>query len=196
RPFFLEGLDQFSNPNRLIYTRQIVSPRAGLKLTGKVSGTNIALISAVDDRSASSTGSYPVYNLARLRRDMGQQASVGLVYTDKVDGPNFNRVVALDSRSIFQRLYYAEFQAGLSATRSGGVTSRGPLLTATVDRTGRAYGNHYTFLAIDSAFRAQSGFVNRTGISQLGAANRFTWYGRRGAVIESFTARQEIGRAS
>jgi hypothetical protein len=192
RPFFLEGLDQFSNPNRLIYTRQIVSPRAGLKLTGKMSGTNVAVISAVDDRSASATASHPIYNLARIRRDVGRQSSVGLVYTDKVDGGNFNRVAAADTRIIFQRMYYAEIQAAASATRIGGRSVTGPLFTATEDRTGRKYGHHYTVLFIDSAFQAQSGFVNRTNISQLGAANRFTWYGQRGALIESFTARQDL----
>src|SRR5439155_498512 len=31
RPFFLEGLEQFDTPNRLIYTRQIVQPVAGAK---------------------------------------------------------------------------------------------------------------------------------------------------------------------
>ncbi|MBI4503129.1 MAG: carbohydrate binding family 9 domain-containing protein [Gemmatimonadetes bacterium] len=192
RPFFLEGLDQFSNPNRLIYTRQIVSPEGGLKLTGKVSGTNIAVISALDDTAASFTGSHPLYNLFRVRRDVGRQSSVGVVYTDKIDGANFNRVAAADSRIIFRRMYYAEFQAGMSATRSGGVTTRGPLATATVDRTGRKWGFHYTFLAFDPDFQAQSGFVSRTGIVQWGAANRFTWYGRRGAVIEALTTRPEL----
>ncbi len=192
RPFFLEGLDQFSNPNRLIYTRQIVSPQGGLKLTGKVSGTNVALISAVDDTTSSATGSHPVFNLARLRRDVGPQSSLGLTYTDRVDGGNYNRVAAADSRIIFGKLYYAELQAGASVTRTAGVTNTAPLYTATVDRTGRKWGFHYTFLAFDPAFQAQSGFVSRTGIAQWGAANRFTWYGRRGALVENLTARPEL----
>src|SRR5919106_1321584 len=35
RPFFLEGLEQYDTPNRLIYTRRIAAPLAGAKLTGK-----------------------------------------------------------------------------------------------------------------------------------------------------------------
>ncbi|MBI4421589.1 MAG: carbohydrate binding family 9 domain-containing protein, partial [Gemmatimonadetes bacterium] len=191
RPFFLEGLDQFSNPNRLIYTRQMVSPRAGAKLTGKVSGTNVAIISVVDDAAASAAGSHPVYHLARVRRDVGRQSSLGLVYADKVDGGNYNRVAALDSRIIFGRLYYAELQAGASVTRTQGTTAAAPLYTATVDRTGRKWGFHYTFLAFHQDFQAQSGFVSRTGIAQIGAANRFTWYGRQGAGLEAVTLRPE-----
>src|SRR5881392_2522877 len=52
RPFFLEGLEQFDTPNALIYTRRIVSPVAGAKLTGKLGGTAVAYIGAVDDASA------------------------------------------------------------------------------------------------------------------------------------------------
>src|SRR5262245_44137663 len=35
RPFFLDGLDQFNVPNRIIYTRRVASPDGAIKLTGK-----------------------------------------------------------------------------------------------------------------------------------------------------------------
>ena len=47
RPFFLDGLEQYDTPNRLIYTRQIRDPVAGVKLTGKVGGTAIAYLGAL-----------------------------------------------------------------------------------------------------------------------------------------------------
>src|SRR5438552_4062609 len=47
RPFFLEGLEQFDTPNRLIYTRRITQPVAGAKLTGKAGDMNIAYLAAV-----------------------------------------------------------------------------------------------------------------------------------------------------
>src|SRR5881396_1852990 len=70
RPFFLEGLEQFDTPNALIYTRRIAAPIAGTKLTGKVGGTAIAYIGAVDDNGIPN-GPHPVVNLLRLRRDLG-----------------------------------------------------------------------------------------------------------------------------
>ena len=51
RPFFLEGLDQFNTPHNLIYTRRIVKPDVALKLTGKVAGTSIGVMSAADDQA-------------------------------------------------------------------------------------------------------------------------------------------------
>lgn len=52
RPFFLDGIEQFTTPSQLVYTRRIVQPVAAAKLTGKVAGSNVAFLSAVDDPAA------------------------------------------------------------------------------------------------------------------------------------------------
>ncbi|HEX7336603.1 MAG TPA: DUF5916 domain-containing protein, partial [Gemmatimonadales bacterium] len=66
RPFFLDGIEQFTTPNQLIYTRRIIQPVAAAKLTGKAFGTDLALLTAVDDPVGSATGTdNPVYNLLR-----------------------------------------------------------------------------------------------------------------------------------
>ena len=51
RPFFLEGIELFSTPNQLVYTRRIVSPIAGAKLTGKLGRYSVAYLTALDDTS-------------------------------------------------------------------------------------------------------------------------------------------------
>src|SRR3954469_4592625 len=56
RPFFLDGLEQFSTPHSLVYTRRIVQPIAAVKLTGKLAGMSVGALSAVDDPSASTSG--------------------------------------------------------------------------------------------------------------------------------------------
>src|SRR4030095_8974981 len=95
RPFFLDGLEQFTTPNRLIYTRRIVDPVGAVKLSGKLGATSLALLSAVDTTSASEDGDHhPRYNVMRLQRDLFGQSKAALVYTDKVDGAHSNRVLA------------------------------------------------------------------------------------------------------
>ena len=49
RPFFLEGIELFGTPHQLVYTRRIVDPRAGVKVTGKLGGLGVAYLSALDD---------------------------------------------------------------------------------------------------------------------------------------------------
>lgn len=188
RPFFLEGIELFNSPSQLIHTRRVVNPIAGAKLTGKISGTNVAVLSAVDGRSASPTGeSRPIVTAARVRRDLGEQSTAGLTYTDRVVGSEWNRVGQADVRLIFSKLYYFEAVGGGSLTRRNGATAWGPIWKFTVDRTGRNWGFNYSIEGIHPDFEAQTGFVNRTGIVTPFIANRLTHYGVPGATLENWT---------
>jgi hypothetical protein len=188
RPFFLEGIELFNTPNSLIYTRRVVEPLGGLKLTGKVAGTSVALLSAVDDKRVSATGEdYPFVNALRLRRDIGEQSTAGLAYTDRIENGAYNRVLAGDVRLVFARLYYFEVQGANSWTGGDGATVAAPLWEATVDRTGRSFGFHYQIQGIAPDFRTDVGFVPRTGVVQPGIANRLSFYGKPGALIEQWT---------
>ena len=56
---------------------------------------------------------------------------------------------------------------------------------AVLDATGRSCGFHYNILGIDPDFRADNGFVPRTGFVQPSVANRFTLYGKPGALARA-----------
>lgn len=188
RPFFLDGIELFQMPNRLIYTRRVVDPVGAVKLAGKVSGTNLALLSAVDARSTSGTGDdYRVFNLLRLRRDLGGQSTLGGAYTDKIDGDNYNRVASVDGRLVFAKLYAVTFQGAASFTRRGGVSSSAPLWDLGVNRAGRRFGVNFRMLGIHPDFRAESGFFSRVGIATATLSPRVTVFGAPGSLLESWT---------
>jgi hypothetical protein len=188
RPFFLEGIEQFTTPNSLVYTRRIIQPIAAAKLTGKAFGTDLALLSAVDDRAGSATGQdHPVYNVLRIQRDVGAQSRVGVVYTDKIDGANYNRVAGADSRLVFGEVYSAQLQIAGSRTRRNGSTETAPLWSARVARNGRTFGARYLITGIAEDFRAQSGFISRPGVVRANLNHSLTLYGKQGGLIESFT---------
>lgn len=184
RPFFLEGLEQYDTPNRLIYTRDIVQPDAGAKLTGKIGDLNVAYLGAVDQRD-SATGSDPIYNILRLRRDLGASSNLGLVYTDRIDGSDYNRMGGVDARFLWHKIWFSQFQFVGSSTRDSLGSRNGALWDVTFgDRTGRAYGNHVELLGVSPDFVAASGFVNRTGFVRAMIFNRYTLYGGTGAFVE------------
>ncbi|MEO8909025.1 MAG: DUF5916 domain-containing protein [Gemmatimonadaceae bacterium] len=189
RPFFLDGLELFDSPNQLIYTRQIVAPRAGVKLTGKLAGLNIASIVAADDRQYSWTGAHsPLFGVSRLRYDFGSNNTLGAVLTAREDGGDFSRVAAADYRFYHSKLYFAQFQAAESWTDSVSNRMSGSLLQADWDRTGRAWGFHYTLRSLDPGFKAAAGFVNRTGIIETRAFNRLSFYGAQGALVQTYSS--------
>jgi hypothetical protein len=189
RPFFLDGLELFDSPNQLIYTRQIVAPLAGVKLTGKLGGTNIASMLVGDDQQYSWAGNHsPLFGVSRLRYDYSSGNTLGAVLTTREDGANYSRVAAGDFRFYHSKLYFAQFQAAESWTDSLRNSLKGSLLQADWDRTGRAWGFHYTLRSLDPGFKAAAGFVNRTGIIEAKAFNRLSFYGAPGALVQTYGA--------
>jgi len=184
RPFFLEGIELFTTPNQLVYTRQIANPIGGAKLSGKLGPLNVAYLAAKEKEGSGGA----LFNIARVRRDLGAGSTVGVTVTDKSEGDGvFNRLVAADTRVLFGRMYYVQLQAGGSWTGDGTATRSSPLWMVEMDRTGRAFGFNYKITGIGPDFEARSGYVPRNDIVEARAFNRFTWYGERGAALETVT---------
>ena len=189
RPFFLDGAELFNAPNNLIYTRRIAAPVAAVKLTGKSAGTDIALLSAVDDMATSATGfDHPVFTIARIQHDLPHASKVGLVYTDRVDGARSNRVFAADTRLLFGSIYNLQLQAGGSRTVADGRVITAPIWQLIFNRDGRHFGYRYQTTGIHEDFQAGSGFLSRGGVITTNLTHRATWFGAAGAPIQSFTA--------
>ncbi len=191
RPFFLEGIELFSTPNQLVYTRQIVDPVAGAKLTGKFGRFGLAYLSAVD---ALLEGGHAVFHVTRLRTDLGASSLAGITFTDRTAPGEVNRVLAADARITMMRLYYVQGQLGYSWDGPKSGLTASPIWSAEFDRTGRAWGFNYRLNGIGESFRALSGYVPRNNIVEGRAINRITFYGERGALLESFSTNFNISR--
>ncbi len=116
RPFFLEGKDFFDTPFELVYTRTIVNPLWGTKLTGKIGKTTIGFLSAYDENPTfidfpganfeyeiEDAKSRALVNVFRVKRDLFEESYIGFILTDKELGNswnsltrNYNRVAGFD----------------------------------------------------------------------------------------------------
>ncbi|HET9004760.1 MAG TPA: DUF5916 domain-containing protein [Gemmatimonadaceae bacterium] len=190
RPFFLDGSEQFTTPHNLVYTRRIVQPVAAAKLTGKMSGVNLALLSAVDRTAGSRDGrSHPVYNIMRLQHDLGGQSRIGATYTDRIEGSGFNRVADVDGRYIFGGIYSVQGQYARSFTRDSAPVAMvaAPLWNALFSRNGKNFGVRYSLDGVSDRFRTRSGFIGRGGIVTGAFDHRFTWTAPAGRWLETFS---------
>jgi hypothetical protein len=196
RPFFLDGLELFDAPNQLIYTRRIVAPRGGVKLAGKALGANVAAMAVQDDQLYSWNGDHhPMFGIARLRRDFGRKYTLGSVLTTREDGSDYSRLASADFRLYHSKLYFVQLQAGRSWTERLGNNSDGSLMQADWDRTGRRWGFHYTLREVEPDFDAAAGFVNRTGLVEARTFNRFSFYGEKGALVQTYGSFVQANRA-
>jgi len=97
RPFFLEGVSIFATPVALLYTRSIVDPIAGLKLSGRQDRWSFGLLSAYDQLPVGSrltettrlSGFEDLSNkdaantVGRVSYDLGNSSHVGVFFADK-----------------------------------------------------------------------------------------------------------------
>lgn len=186
RPFFLDGLDDFSVPNNLIYTRRIAAPDGAVKLTGKTGSTRLGVLSAIDAPGASGPGR-TLYDILRAQRELPGGSQVGMAYTDRESNTTLNRLIDVDGRLVFGGVYSQTFQAAESFDRTNGVARNAPLVAATFARNGKQFGLRYSFNSIGTDFRPGSGFLSRAGVVGASADHRVTWFAPRGALVETLT---------
>jgi hypothetical protein len=194
RPFFLEGTEIFSLPQRLVYTRSIVDPIGGAKMTGKLGGFNLGYLGAVDEVTSTDQNSSSYVNLVRARRDVGASSTVGLTFTDRSESTQvYNRVAGLDTRLVFKQRYTLEAQvAGSMDARTGLDAASGGLLFGKLSRSGRNLSFNVGLENTTPDFRARSGFIRRVGVAESSADVRYNFYGDRGALLERWGPSFEV----
>ena len=107
RPFFLENTNFFNTPENLFFSRRIVDPEFGTRLTGKLGRWDLGLL-AIDDRAAgraldpdnSHFGERAAIGVARIQREFAKQSSVGILFSDREFAGGYNRVEAVDTRLV------------------------------------------------------------------------------------------------
>ncbi len=187
RPFFLEGSESFQTPNNLIHTRRIANPVGAAKLTGKISGTEVGFLTAVDDKALSESGlDNPIFNILRIKRNIGEESTVGVVYTDRMEGSDYNRVIGADSRIIVGGNYDFQAQGTVTLDRKDEQTDDAYMWDVSLRRTGRRFGFNTNFTAYDDDLALGSGFVRRSGTVRIGGSPSLTFYGEEGDRLEQY----------
>jgi len=183
RPFFLENADFFRTPINLLFTRRIVEPRIGSRLTGKNGPYSIGAL-IIDDESPQELadgvdlgGERAYFGIVRLSRDVLNQSNVGFMFTDRELKDGHNRVAGVDGRFKLNPNWIAEAQAVASQTREqDGTELSGPAYDLQLNRSGRTFNMHNHYRDISAGFRTDAGFVPRTDIRDLHTFTRYRFW--------------------
>ena len=189
RPFFLEGSEVFQTPQQLVYTRRVVDPIGGTKLTGKVGSFTLGYLGALDESPSSifEGEGEAVVNLLRLRRDVGIGSTIGVLYTDRTltEGGDYNRVLAGDARLVFRERYTltTQWASSWSATDDTSHPFK-PSIFGSFARSGRKLSWELTFHDMHPEFQAQAGYLPRIGETVAVGNLTLAHHGSVGAVLE------------
>jgi hypothetical protein len=167
RPFFLENASYFETPINLFFSRRIVDPGLGVRLSGKAGQWAIgglfandrAVGKAVDDDDPLS-GEKSRNAVLRVNRDLWSQSSVGMIYTDTRLSDSYNRVGGLDTRLRINSNWIGTLQGVASSTRlDDGEELSGPAWDAVLQRSGRKLTYTAEYNDRSPGFRTALGFL-------------------------------------
>jgi hypothetical protein len=170
RPFFLENANYFQTPINLVFTRRILDPEWGARLTGKLGGTNIGFF-ATDDRGPGEI--VPNYNpvfgqraqvvIARVSQDIWKQSSIGAIFTQRTFAGGFNRLGGIDTRLRLNQHWTVDGQFVVSSTETpDGRYYAGPAGKFDVSRFGRQLAVSLQYEDYSPGFISQLGYIRRT----------------------------------
>jgi hypothetical protein len=188
RPFFLEGMEIFRFPEiEMVYTRRIIDPAGGAKLTGKMGRFTYGLLSAYDVNPTESlwevqngnngSDKNALFNIFRLKTDVFKESYIGFCLADKEINGSYNRVAGIDGQFKFKNKFFLSFQALGSKTKNDNeVTEIAPALFADFSYYSKHWGGGIYWLSFHPDFEASSGFVNRVDFKSIGGYTHLSFY--------------------
>ena len=198
RPFFLENANYFSTPIQLLYTRNIVHPEFGARVTGKIGHANVGFLS-IDDRTPGHRvpNDDPLFQdraffaVGRVSQDIGKSSSIGAMYTDREFGSGWNRIGGADFTARLDQHWILGGQALESSTRGDRDSgppqtySAGPASDLSVNRNGRAFNFYTEFQDISPGYKTDVGFLTTSNIRSDSFHSTYRWY-PKDSRVQSF----------
>jgi Domain of unknown function (DUF5916) len=180
RPFFLEGQEKFNlaaaelgNPlESAVYTRTIVNPLLGFKLSGKVGPRDtIASLYATDELPSDSPEDYAHVTVVRYKHALSEDSFIGGLWTSRFEGPRYNVVAGSDANIRVSPSSVFGYQALFSLTKPPGQDSEveGQALDFMYYYQTRDRLFEVTLQDLGKDFWTDTGYLTRNGLTRLKA---------------------------
>ncbi len=199
RPFFLENASYFATPLTLLYTRNIIRPDWGGRVTGKFGKTNFGLL-AIDDREPGESvqlgdplyGSKAGFFVGRVSQDLGKGSNVGLMFTSEAFGNGWNRIGGADFTLRANNQWTVVGQMVESSTKQSNVQSQatvfpagykaGPASDLQVSRSGHAFNLYDEYQDFSTGFVSTVGFFQTANIRSDHVHSTYQWFPKNSRV--------------
>ncbi len=211
REFFLEGRGIFdfarggsgalgnsggADTPQLFYTRRIgldngsvIPINVGGRLTGKLGKYAVGLMNIGTAADAPSAVGATNYTVVRLKRDVLQRSSIGLMATQRsvgVSGVGSNAAYGVDGAFLLSQALTAG--AYWAQTRTTGVSGSDQSYQARADYSLDLYGAKAEFLSVGRNFDPQVGFRRRSDFNRSYGELRFSPRPKDMRIVRKYTA--------
>lgn len=215
RSFFLEGIDIFQTPLKVVHTRTIIDPDAALKMSGKFGDYTIGVLGASDNAPGSFSseelsdstirpniedliGKKSYFGIARFKKDIGTESYMGLLTTAYNFVKKENYTIGFDSRINFNSNTALTLQFLGTISKSNFYN---PDNNTDVFRTGNGFGyfinfykssRHFNFTlegdGVTPDYRTETGFTEQANINRWALISRYNSEPQPDALLISWSA--------
>lgn len=202
RPFFMETSGLFNiagtggdgNMLTSFYSRKIVDPAWGTRLTGTAGKLTFAVLGSGDESagrpwegtSDARAGKSAFFVAGRGKYSLSGDAYVGVLYSGREFAGGFNRVGGVDLQ--FRPFRNHQFSLSVLNSATGdsetGARTDGPAVSAIWDYFTKPLGTELWFEHYGTGFRMDSAFYQRVGFTRLQAYFGPNFYPRKPAWIK------------
>jgi hypothetical protein len=192
RPFFTENAGLFRLPEQLFFSRRIVDPQFGARLSGRAGRWSLGFLVA-DDRSTgeklasddANHGDRSLDEVLRLQFDFDRQSHIGFTAINTDFASTHNRVGSLDVRKELGGNWFAKALLAYSTTRqTGGVHTNGQDLLAGISNSTLHTSLSSTYTDRSPGFASVLGYIPRVDIREWKNTADYRWRMRNSGVMD------------
>lgn len=211
RPFFLDGVDAFQDATETLYTRSVVSPIYGVKLSGQEGQAAIGVLQSIDASPAASVhedgapgfseedleGAFASNSFGRVRLDVLEAGYLGFTTADKriIGGAGgYNDVVAVDARIPFAEVWSvgADTSGSVTGTEDSAALLGGAAGASLVRSPNLGWGTTLSVAGSTPDYRREMGFLNQSGRTNTSGEAWYRIGSERRTWTPSLSASQQL----
>lgn len=183
RPFFLENSGFFATPQPLFFSRRIIDPQLGARVTGRTGDWSLGGL-LMNDQAAGKLAPFgdPAHGkdarvtVARAQRDFSADSNMGAMLTDRRIAGHANTVAGADVRWKLNDNWVLTGQLASSRTgESGAPDATGNLAFVEALRSDRDFNYSGQYLDVSRKFASDLAFVPRADIRQTTQSASYLW---------------------
>ena len=194
RPFFIENASIFTMPEKLFFSRRIINPQYGAKLTGSINRWSIGGLVA-DDRApgeivapgASGHGARAIDAVSRVEREFAHQSHVGVFAEGTKFLSAYNGVGSVDLRYVMPHNWTMSAQATTTHTKpSSGEPTAGPGYIFNLKKSDNhvTLQNYYTDRS--AGMYAPLGYISRNDIRRWESYASYQWKPAKNQTVMAY----------
>jgi hypothetical protein len=201
RPFFIENAAFFNTPVNLFFSRRIIDPQFGLRVTGKLGKWSFGGFGIDDRRAVAARPPFGAVSglagdcdpldetraaagVVRVQREFAQQSTFGVFVSAREAPSCSNRVVSLDTRLKLGRNWVLTAQGYRTFTRRrNGSSVTGPGGYFELLHSGRHFTSTTRYTDRSPDVRAHLGFITRLDARNVEQFFGYYWRPEKGRLL-------------